>query len=120
MRAEASGWGWNMSIQIGTRPLTRAVSERWRATCSAVVPSTQPNCANPRIANPVAPKTAPQTAGLSHGGARIAVPVRCGRRNLLPIASSYHESYQTAVIFEEKPRKTRARPKIKHNDYNAL
>src|ERR1700737_676503 len=72
--AGASAWCWNFSTQIGASAATTAVSARWFAIFSAVLPSVHPSDANPTTANATAPATAPHTAGFTPGWIFISSP----------------------------------------------
>jgi hypothetical protein len=48
--ADASAWCWNFSTQIGASTATTAVSARWVAIRSAVLPSVHPSDENPTTA----------------------------------------------------------------------
>jgi hypothetical protein len=52
--AGASAWCWNFSTQIGASTATTAVSARWVAIRSAVLPSVHPSDENPTIVNATA------------------------------------------------------------------
>src|SRR5580704_2830178 len=65
---------WNFSTQIGASAATTAVSARWLAIFSAVLPSVHPSDENPTTANATAPTTAPHTAGFTPGWIFIASP----------------------------------------------
>src|SRR5438876_3406845 len=72
--AGASAWCWNFSTQIGASTATTAVSARWVAIFSAVLPSVHPSDENPTIVNATAPSTAPHTAGFTPGWIFISSP----------------------------------------------
>src|SRR4029077_20163369 len=65
---------WNFSTQIGASVATTAVSARWLAIFSAVLPSVHPSDENPIAANATAPTTAPHTAGFTPGWIFITSP----------------------------------------------
>src|SRR5438552_5987850 len=65
--AAASVCCWNFSTQIGVSAATTAVSARWFAIFSAVLPSVHPSDENPTTVNATAPTTAPHTAGFTPG-----------------------------------------------------
>src|SRR6476620_6897498 len=65
---------WNFATQIGVRAATTAVSARWFAIFSAVLPSVHPSDENPTTVNATAPTTAPHTAGFTPGWIFIASP----------------------------------------------
>src|SRR5260370_26530639 len=87
--AAASVCCWNLSTQIGASAAMTAVSARWVAIFSAVLPSVHPSCENPTTASAIAPATAPHTAGFTPGWIFIFVTVpweshlALGRRELL-------------------------------------
>jgi hypothetical protein len=66
--AAASVCCWNFSTQSGASAATTAVSARWVAIFSAVLPSVHPSCENPTTVNAKAPATAPHTAGFTPEG----------------------------------------------------
>jgi hypothetical protein len=72
--AAASVCCWNFSMQIGASAATTAVSARWVAIFSAVLPSVYPSDENPTAANATAPTNAPHTAGFTPGWIFIASP----------------------------------------------
>src|SRR6201997_573572 len=72
---------WNFSTQIGASTATTAVSARWVAIFSAVLPSVHPSDENPTSANATAPITAPHTAGLTPGWIFISSPWVLGEGN---------------------------------------
>jgi len=72
--AAASVCCWNFSTQIGASAATTAVSARWLAIFSAVLPSVHPSDENPTTANATAPPIAPHTAGFTMGWIFIASP----------------------------------------------
>src|SRR6202045_2725072 len=72
--AGASAWFWNFSTQIGASTATTAVSARWFAIFSAVLPSVHPSDENPTTVNATAPTTAPHTAGFTPGWTFISSP----------------------------------------------
>src|SRR5437667_12419745 len=72
--AGASAWCWNFSTQIGASTATTAVSARWVAIFSAVLPSVHPSDENPTTANATAPATAPHIAGFTPGWIFISSP----------------------------------------------
>ena len=57
--AGASAWFWNFSTQTGASTATTAVSARWAAIRSAVLPNVHPSDENPTTVNTTAPATAP-------------------------------------------------------------
>src|SRR5690348_4320280 len=65
---------WNFSTQIGASTATTAVSARWLAIFSAVLPSVHPSDENPTTANATAPTTAPHIAGFTPGWIFISSP----------------------------------------------
>src|SRR6476659_5866877 len=65
---------WNFSTQIGVSAATTAVSARWFAIFSAVLPSVHPSDENPTTVNATAPTTAPHTAGFTPGWIFISSP----------------------------------------------
>src|SRR5467141_3684908 len=65
--AGASAWCWNFSTLRGASTATTAVSARWVAIFSAVLPSVHPSDENPTTVNTTAPATAPHTAGFTPG-----------------------------------------------------
>jgi len=65
---------WNFSTQIGVTAAMTAVSARWVAIFSAVLPSVHPSDENPTIVNATAPSTAPHTAGFTPGWIFISSP----------------------------------------------
>src|ERR1700746_2298740 len=72
--AAASVCCWNFSTQIGASTATTAVSARWVAIRSAVLPSVHPSDENPTTVNATAPATAPHIAGFTPGGIFISSP----------------------------------------------
>src|SRR5215510_1828107 len=66
--AAASACVINFSTQMGTSMAVTAASACSLAMRSAVLPSTHPHQAKPRIIIPNAPTTTPQHAGFNHGG----------------------------------------------------
>src|ERR1700720_2669680 len=80
---------WNFSTQIGASAATTAVSARWFAIFSAVLPSVHPSDANPTTANATAPATAPHTAGFTPGWIFISSP-GSGRSELLLFQPKTH------------------------------
>src|SRR5438105_2706915 len=82
---------WNFSTQIGVSAATTAVSARWVAIFSAVLPSVHPSDENPTTVNATAPTTAPHTAGFTPGWTFISSP-SLWEKGLLPVATT--ESYQ--------------------------
>src|SRR5437868_4385517 len=65
---------WNFSTQIGVSATTTALSARWFAIFSAVLPSVHPSDENPTTVNATAPTTAPHTAGFTPGWIFISSP----------------------------------------------
>jgi hypothetical protein len=72
--AAASVCYWNFSTQIGASTATTAVSARWVAIFSAVLPSIHPSDENLTIVNATASTTAPHTAGFTPGWIFILSP----------------------------------------------
>ena len=72
--AAASVCCWNFSTQIGVSAATTAVSARWFAIFSAVLPSVHPSDENPTTVNATTPTTAPHTAGFTPGWTFISSP----------------------------------------------
>src|SRR5204863_8701242 len=81
--AAASVCCWNFSTQIGVSAATTAVSARWVAIFSAVLPSVHPSDENPTTVNATAPTTAPHTAGFTPGWTFISSPSLWERELLL-------------------------------------
>jgi hypothetical protein len=81
--AAASGCCWNLSTQIGASTATTAVSARWVAIFSAVLPSVHPSEENPTTVNATAPTTAPHTAGFTPGMDLHFVTLALGEGKLL-------------------------------------
>ena len=79
--AAASVCCWNFSTQIGVSAATTAVSARWVAIFSAVLPSVHPSDENPTTVNATAPTTAPHTAGFTPGWTFISSPCTLGEGN---------------------------------------
>jgi hypothetical protein len=78
--AGASAWFWNFSTQTGASTATTAVSARWVAIRSAVLPNVHPSDENPTTVNTTAPATAPHTAGFTPGRIFMSSPW-LGRRD---------------------------------------
>src|SRR5205814_3343729 len=76
--AAASVCCWNFATQIGASTATTAVSARWVAIFSAVLPSVHPSDENPTTVNATAPTTAPHTAGFTPGWTFISSPCTLG------------------------------------------
>src|ERR1700726_2378149 len=91
--AGASAWCWNFSTQIGASTATTAVSARWVAMRSAVLPIVHPSDENPTTVNTTAPATAPHTAGFTPGWIFISSPWLWEKRTS-PV--SPEESYRAA------------------------
>src|SRR5467141_2894081 len=77
--AGASAWCWNFSTQIGASTATTAVSARWAAIRSAVLPSVHPSDENPTTVTATTPATAPHIAGFTPGWIFISSPWLGGR-----------------------------------------
>src|SRR6478672_1318302 len=86
---------WNFSTQIGASAATTAVSARWLAIFSAVLPSVHPSDENPTTANATAPTTAPHTAGFTPGWIFISSPWLWEKRTP-PVSTE--ESYRAASL----------------------
>src|ERR1700726_34795 len=91
--AAASVCCWNFSTQIGVSAATTAVSARWFAIFSAVLPSVHPSDEIPTTANATAPATAPHTGGFTPGWIFISSPWLREKRTS-PV--SPEESYRAA------------------------
>jgi hypothetical protein len=104
--AAASVWRWNFSTQIGASTATTAVSARWVAIRSAVLPSVHPSDENPTTVNATAPATAPHIAGFTPGWIFISSPWLREKR-ISPV--SPEESYRAAsrqVLDSETTQRT--------------
>src|SRR6266478_9532643 len=91
--AGASAWCWSFSTQIGASTATTAVSARWVAIRSAVLPSVHPSDENPTTVTATAPATAPHIAGFTLGWIFISSPWLAEKRTS-PV--SPEESYRAA------------------------
>src|ERR1700736_2413225 len=79
--AGASAWCWNFSTQIGASTATTAVSARWIAIRSAVLPRGPSERREPTTLNTTTPATAPHTAGFTPGWIFIFVTLAPGEAN---------------------------------------
>src|SRR5580693_259070 len=99
----------NFSTQIGVSAATTAVSARWFAIFSAVLPSVHPSDENPTTVNATAPATAPHTAGFTPGWIFISSPWLWEKRTS-PVSTE--ESYRATsrqVLDSETTQTTLAR-----------
>src|SRR3954447_12664876 len=104
--AAASVCCWNFSTQIGVSAATTAVSARWFAIFSAVLPSVHPSDENPTTVNATAPTTAPHTAGFTPGWIFISSPWFLGEFLLVQIKRGNIARGEPAAVGSETTHTT--------------
>ena len=104
---------WNLSTQIGASAATTAVSARWLANFSAVLPIVHPSDENPTTANAPAPTTAPHNRWFHPGmdlhyvtlalGEIVLVQIKRGSIARGEPATVGSETTQTTLTQQRRP-----------------